>query len=211
MRHEAGQYVEQSEAHVELGRLPGHPLQRPAVPEHLLQLEGGGQRDQRPQEAEAVPEGEHGEEDVRREEQQDVQRVRPPAAQQDGERDHPDAVVVLHVARVVGMEDGLRVERQRHRVEQGVEVGVAGLRHEREEHAERAEGHDDEDVAHRDVLEPDAARVQERAGQAAEVHQRQVLHLGGGGPHCPWWGESRHTDFSKCYCTVNPEFILGVF
>lgn len=149
-------------------------------PELLLNLERARQRDQRQQEPARVLERHHHEHYVRGEQQEGVQDVRGRVPDEDGQGDDAGLLVGVQVARVVAVQYGLGVEGERYGVEHGGPLEVAGLGHEGEQHGDGAEDDEDEDVAQRDVLEADAARVEEAGGEAAEVDQGQVLHFGRG-------------------------------
>lgn len=144
----------------------------------LFDLERLRHGDQRQQEPHRVLDAEHHENAVRREEQQRVQDVRCRASDENGQGHDAGTFVVLGVARVVAVQDRLSVERQRNGIVNGHPLQTARLGHVREQHGYRSENDENDDVTEGNVLETDAARVQERRRQSAKVDERQMLHFG---------------------------------
>lgn len=124
--------------------------------------------------------------------------MRGSATNQYGQRHDADFLVRFRVASVVAVENGFGVEGERDCVVNQRPIDAASLWHVREDDGDRTEDDENDEVAQGDVLQADAAGVEKRRGQAAEVNECQVLH--------PGWRKHRqqyesNTTESVQYCT----------
>lgn len=199
MRYTAAAHdVEKTEEEVQLGSLSRNALQRLFAPEQLLDLEGMWQSNERQNEPKRELEAHHDENYVRSEQKQSVQNMRGSSSNKNGEGDDSHFLIRFRVSRVVAVQNRLGVQGQRNCVVDDRPVDVAGLRHVREDHRDRSEDDEDDQIAESNVLESDASRVEERRGQSAEVDERQVFH--------PRWGQHSQQDEADTtesiqYCT----------
>lgn len=92
------------------------------------------------------------------------------------QRHYADFLIRFGVASVVAVQNGFGVESQRNCVIDQRPIDVAGLRHVWEDDRDGAEDDENDKIAQCDVLQADAARVEKRRWQAAEVDEGQVLH-----------------------------------
>ena len=152
IREENRDDVETAEQHVQHRRSMRQLLQL-TVLEFFTETPGVVQAEQREKTVPGDIDRDVADDDKRHVDQQAIEIVRVAFTEKDRERQDARRSVVVHVARVVAVQNGFGVQSQRECVEHRVEIVMARLSDVRVENSNRSKGEQNENVAEGDVLE----------------------------------------------------------